>query len=78
MYATGMHQSRAYPKRPPAAGAVTRWLVPIPVIIRMRPGPKWPIRPLGVISGISKSENASSALGRVSGEPLGSDAMVFG
>ena len=33
---------------------------------------------LGVMSGISRSENASSTLGRVSGVSLGSESMVFG
>ena len=38
-----MHQSSSYPKRPPAVGAVTRWLVPIPVIIRITAWKKWPL-----------------------------------
>jgi hypothetical protein len=53
-----MHQSSAYSKRPPAVGAVTRWLVPIPVIIRMIPGPKYTSRLPATIRGSCSSSSA--------------------
>ena len=39
----------------------THWLVPIPVIIKMMPGPKWLMSPLRVRSGSSRSLKASAA-----------------
>ena len=41
--------------RPPAVGATTRWLVPIPVIIKTTPGPNFVKRLQGVMSGSSSS-----------------------
>ena len=54
-YANRTHQSSANSKRPPAVGAVTRWLVPIPVIMRIIPGPNCRSRLRGLKSGILRS-----------------------
>ena len=58
-----MHHSSAYPNRPPAAGAVTRWLVPMPVIIRMSPGPKCRSNPRGPVSGSGRWLNVCDLSG---------------